>query len=65
MSIKQQARALMMRHHLAAQHRQQCAMTRAAAEIGLPSEAVEQWVHSQGKSRPSSGVDGQNHAAMS
>ncbi len=65
MSIKQQARALMMRHHMASQHRQECAMTRAAAEIGLPSEAVEKWVHSQGKTRPSYASDDANRAAMS
>jgi hypothetical protein len=65
MSIKQQARALMMRHHMAQQHRQECAVSRAAAEIGLPSEAVEQWIHSQGKARPAYTVDDANRAAMS
>lgn len=49
MSTQDQARALMMRHHHLIKNRQQSMLGRAAAEVGLPAEAVEHWDHIQGK----------------
>jgi NTP pyrophosphatase (non-canonical NTP hydrolase) len=52
MTIEQQARALMIRHQSMQNHRQQCMLTRAAAEVGLPGEVVRAWAQEHGKSRP-------------
>lgn len=41
MSAQEQARALMMRHRHSAKNRQQSMLSRAAAEVGMPSEIVQ------------------------
>lgn len=53
MSTTDQARALMHRHHHLIKQRQQSLLARTAAEVGLPSEAVNYWNHIQGKAHPS------------
>lgn len=50
MSAKEQARALMMRHHHLIKQRQQSLLTRAAAQVGIPAEIVGEGTHIQGKS---------------
>lgn len=47
MSTRDQARALMMRHHRMVKNRHQTMLTRAAAEVGL--DAVDYDGHIQGK----------------
>jgi hypothetical protein len=49
MSTQDQARALMMRHHQMVKNRQQSMLSRAAAEVGLPSETPHFQNHIQGK----------------
>jgi hypothetical protein len=49
MSIETRARALMFRHQHMINNRQQCMLSRAAAQIGVPGEAVEAWNQEQGK----------------
>lgn len=49
MSTREQARALMMRHHQMIRNRQQSMLSRAAAEVGMPAEASEFHNHIQGK----------------
>ena len=53
MSTQDQARALMMRHHHLIKNREQCMLSRAAAEIGMPAETAHYWNHIQGKPHPS------------
>jgi hypothetical protein len=52
MDTKQQARALMMRHHKMIKNRQQSMLGRAAAEIGMDIHASEHWTTIQGKPLP-------------
>lgn len=40
MSTQDQARALMVRHQHMVKNREQCLLSRAAAEIGMPAESV-------------------------
>ena len=47
MDIKNQARALMMRHHNTIKNRQQSMLNRAGAEVGI--EPDNYWTHIQGK----------------
>lgn len=47
MSTRDQARALMIRHHQMVRNRHQSMLSRAAAEVGL--EAVDYEGHIQGK----------------
>ncbi|WP_416666430.1 hypothetical protein [Egbenema bharatensis] len=47
MSTREQARALMIRHHQSVKNRHQSMLTRAAAEVGLDN--VDYWNHIQGK----------------
>jgi hypothetical protein len=49
MDTKQQARALMMRHHKMIKNRQQSMLGRAASEIGMDINASEHWTAIQGK----------------
>lgn len=49
MSTREQARALMMRHHQVVKNRQQSMLSRAAAEVGLPAETDEFQGRIQGK----------------
>jgi hypothetical protein len=53
MSTQDQARSLMVRHHHLIKNRQQSMLSRAAAEIGMPSETAHFWNHIQGKPHPS------------
>jgi hypothetical protein len=52
MSTQDQARALMIRHHHLVKNREQCMLSRAAAEIGMPAETAIFWNHIQGKPHP-------------
>jgi hypothetical protein len=65
MTIEQQARALMIRHQSMRNHRQQCMLSRAAAEVGLPGEAVQAWVQQHGKSRPERPEFADSHVGVS
>lgn len=49
MSTREQARALMMRHHQLIKNREQSMLARAAAEVGLPVESEEYQSRIQGK----------------
>ena len=51
MDIKNQARALMMRHHNLIKNRQQSMLDRTATEVGV--EADDYWGNIQGKPHPS------------
>ncbi|NJP11004.1 MAG: hypothetical protein HC866_17255 [Leptolyngbyaceae cyanobacterium RU_5_1] len=50
MTTQDQARALMIRHQQMIRNREQCVLSRAAAEIGMPAEAIHNV--GQGKSHP-------------
>ncbi len=52
MSMDNQARALMLRHHHAVKNRQQSLLGRAAAEIGVDVDK-EYWTNIQGKPQSS------------
>lgn len=43
MNTKQQARALMMRHHKMIRNRQQSMLSRMASEIGMDVSGTEYW----------------------
>ncbi|NEP17538.1 MAG: hypothetical protein F6J97_11635 [Leptolyngbya sp. SIO4C1] len=49
MSTREQARALMSRHHHLIKQRQQSLLTRAAAQVGLPAEELGSGTRIQGK----------------
>ncbi len=49
MSTRDQARALMMRHHHQVKNRQQSMLSRSAEEIGMDVEAIQNHSHIQGK----------------
>ena len=49
MSIETRKRALMIRHQHMITNRQQCMFSRAAAQVGVPGEAVEAWNQEEGK----------------
>ena len=49
MNTKQQARALMMRHHKLIKNRQQSMLGRSASSIGLDVDGTEYWGNIQGK----------------
>jgi hypothetical protein len=51
MDVKNQARALMMRHHNTIKNRQQSMLNRAGAEVGI--EPDNYWDSIQGKPHPS------------
>lgn len=66
MSTQDQARALMMRHHQMIKNREQCLLSRAAAEMGLSSESAQFWNHIQGKPHPSfRATYDRSHASLS
>ncbi|MGC8710782.1 MAG: hypothetical protein ACP5RH_00160 [Leptodesmis sp.] len=50
MNTQDQARALMIRHKQMIRNRENCVLSRAAAEIGMPSEQVHDV--NAGKSHP-------------
>ncbi|QZZ22625.1 hypothetical protein J5X98_09825 [Leptothermofonsia sichuanensis E412] len=52
MSTDEQIRALMIRHHHLIKNREQCMLSRAASEIGMPAETAHFWNHIQGKPHP-------------
>jgi hypothetical protein len=53
MNTQEQARALMMRHHHLIKNREQCMLSRAAKDVGMPAEAAHFWNHIQGKPQSS------------
>ncbi len=66
MSVNEQARSLMHRHHQLIKNRQQTLLARTAAEVGMPAEAALNWNHIQGKpSYNSSMAYEPSHAALS
>jgi hypothetical protein len=66
MSTQDQARALMMRHHQMIKNREQCLLSRAAAEMGLVGESAQFWNHIQGKPHPSfRATYDRSHASLS
>ncbi|MCL6433639.1 MAG: hypothetical protein K6T90_05370 [Leptolyngbyaceae cyanobacterium HOT.MB2.61] len=52
MSTESQIRALGLRHHHMIKNREQCMLSRAASEIGMPAETAHFWNHIQGKPHP-------------
>jgi hypothetical protein len=62
MSMKDQARALMIRHHQMVKNRHQSMLTRAAAEVGL--DVVDYDSHIQGKPLNQDDYD-RSHASLS
>ncbi len=65
MSIKTQARSLMMRHHQAVMNREKSMLMRTAAELGVDVEPKFH-IHIQGKTlNDFSDVYDLSHAAMS
>jgi hypothetical protein len=66
MSTQDQVRALMVRHHQMIKNREQCMLSRAAAEIGMPAETAHFWNHIQGKPSSSSAASyDRSHVALS
>jgi hypothetical protein len=66
MSVNEQARTLMHRHHQLIKNRQQTLLARTAAEVGMPADAVLSWNHIQGKPSYNSVVAYEpSHAALS
>jgi hypothetical protein len=51
MNTQDQARALMLRHQHMIRNREQCVLSRAAAEVGIPAEIAIRSIE-QGKSHP-------------
>ena len=49
MSIQQQARALMSRHHQAIRNREQSMLLRSVGEVGLDVDVTQYHSHVQGK----------------
>lgn len=49
MTVLEQARALMNRHHHLVKQRQQAMLSRTNAEVGMPEEGAAHWSHIQGK----------------
>lgn len=52
MGTQDQARSLMLRHQHMIKNREQCMLSRAASEIGMPGEAIARTVE-HGKAHPS------------
>lgn len=52
MSVQDQARALMVRHHHMIKNRQQTMLSRTAAELGIPSEVANLANHTKGETYP-------------
>ncbi|MEM9162074.1 MAG: hypothetical protein AAGC54_03265 [Cyanobacteria bacterium P01_F01_bin.4] len=65
MSTKEQARALMVRHHQLIKQRQQSLLTRAAAQVGLTADEVGPGSRIQGKYRNAQMGYARGHAALS
>jgi hypothetical protein len=66
MSTQDQVRALMIRHHHMIKNREQCMLSRAATEIGMPAETAHFWNHIQGKPHPTfSTTYDRSHASLS
>jgi hypothetical protein len=66
MSTREQARALMMRHHQLIKNRQQCLLSRAAAEVGLHTDENTYQGRIQGKFPSTFQADyDPSHAALS
>ncbi|WP_233222896.1 hypothetical protein [Chroococcidiopsis sp. CCALA 051] len=54
LSVREQARALMMQHHRQIKQREQSMLSRAGAKVGLSTEeATRFWNHIQGMTRTS------------
>lgn len=51
MNTQEQARALMLRHQHMIKNREQCMLSRAADEVGMPAEAIARQVE-YGKAHP-------------
>lgn len=64
MSTQDQARALMLRHQSMIKNREQCMLTRAASEIGMPAEAVLRTAD-HGKAHPNRAGYDRSHVGLS
>ncbi len=53
MTVQDQARTLMLRHHSTIKNRQQSMLGRSALEMGMSIDAAHYWNHIQGKPHPS------------
>lgn len=66
LSIQEKARMLTMDHHRMIKNREQSMLARAAAEVGLATDAANFWNHIQGKIQPTFRVNyDRSHAALS
>jgi hypothetical protein len=55
MSVQDQSRALMVRHHQMIKNRQQSMLSRTAAALGIPAEVANLSNHTRGEDYPNSG----------
>ncbi len=64
MTTQDQARALMSRHQHMIRNREQCMLTRAANEVGMPAEAIERSAD-HGKAHPYRGAYDRSNVGLS
>jgi hypothetical protein len=64
MNTQDQARALMLRHQQMIKNREQCMLSRAAEEIGMPGEAIARQAE-HGKARPNRVSYDRSHVGLS
>lgn len=63
MDTQAQARALMLRHQHMIRNREQCLLSRAANDVGMPAEAVLRTEH--GKAHPHRGSYDRSNVGLS
>jgi len=64
MNTQDQARALMIRHQNMIRNREQCMLSRAASEMGMPGEAIARTID-HGKTHPSRPTYDRSHVGLS
>lgn len=64
MDTQDQARALMLRHQYMIRNREQCMLTRAADEVGMPAEAIARQAE-HGKTHPNRAGYDRSHVGLS
>lgn len=64
MDTQAQARALMLRHQHMIRNREQCLLSRAANDVGMPAEAVLRNTE-HGKAHPQRGGYDRSHVGLS
>lgn len=66
MSTQERVRALMVRHHHMIRNREQCMLSRTAAELGMPAEVANYSSQIKGEPNPSfRGVYERSQAGLS